>query len=180
MAQNDWLIDLGAILSANAEGDLQKSINNIKDLSVQISKAELSPDAIQHIKDQLTKNGIDLKLVFGNANQYANQARQVGQQVGKLISDEANKAINNVSSPGMGKYFKIDTTTSKQFKTEIKNLVNEWTNAKGELTDIKIDTRTVFDEDAGRNIERLHQATVTYKNELDEVIKKLLRGDRLV
>lgn len=174
MAQNDWMIELGAILSANAEGDLQKSINNIKDLSVRISKAELSPDAIQHIKDQLTKNGIDLKLVFGNANQYANQARQVGQQVGKLISDEANKAINNVSSPGMGKYFKIDTTTSKQFKTEIKNLVSEWTNAKGELTDIKIDTRTVFDEDAGRNIERLHQATVTYKNELDEVIKKTI------
>ena len=153
MTQNDWKISLGAILSNNAKGELQKSINDIKDLSVKVERAELSPEAIKHIKDQLNKNGIDLKLVFGNASQYTNQAKQVGQQVGKLISDEANRAINSVSSPGIGRYFKIDPSTSSQFRSEMNNLVREWTNAKGKLTDVKIDTRTVFDEDSGRNIE---------------------------
>ena len=56
----------------------------------------------------------------------------------------------------------------------MEKLVSEWTNGKGKVTDINIQTRTSYDKKAKENIERLHQATVTYKNELDEVIKKTI------
>ena len=171
---NEWQISLGAILDANAKGQLQDDLDAIKDLKVKISRAELSPDAINHIKNQLSQNGIDLKLVFGNQSQLFNQARHTGQQIGKLISDSAEKAIGNVSSRGIGRFFRVSSSDSNEFRHEMEKLVSQWTNAKGKLTDVKIDTRTTYDKDAGENIERLHQATVTYSNELDEVIKKTI------
>ncbi|RFZ78209.1 phage tail tape measure protein [Lacrimispora amygdalina] len=171
---NDYKIQLGALLDANAKGDLQKQAEAIKDLAVTVSKLNLDQSAITELKNQLTKNGIDINLVFGNTNQLQNQAKQIGKTVGQLISDNADKAISNVSSKSMGKYFKIDPSTSNEFKREMEGLVSNWTEAKGQLTDIKIDTRTSFDKDAGKNITRLHQATVSYKNELNEVIKKTI------
>lgn len=56
----------------------------------------------------------------------------------------------------------------------MEKLVSEWTKGKGKVKDINIQTRTSFDEKEQKNIERLHQATVTYSNELDEVIKKTI------
>src|SRR5574344_446456 len=56
----------------------------------------------------------------------------------------------------------------------MKGLVSQWTNAKGEMTDLKINTKTVYDKDSDASFERLHQATVTYKNDLDEVTKKTI------
>lgn len=92
---DDYKISLGAILSANAEGELQKSIDNIKDLQIKISKAELSQSAIADIKNQLEKNGIDLKIVFGNTNQIANQAKQTGQQIGQQINQGLANSMGN-------------------------------------------------------------------------------------
>lgn len=171
---DDYKIALGALLDANAKGDIDKQLNAIKDLSVTISKATLSNDVINDIKRQLTQNGIDLKLVFGNTSQITNQAKQTGQQIGKIISDSAEQAISNVSSKNIGRYFRIDSSTSNQFRAEMEKLVSEWTNAKGKLTDLNIQTRTSYDKETDANITRLHQATVTYKNELDEVIKKTI------
>ena len=110
---DDYKIALGALLDANAKGDIDKQLNAIKDLSVTISKATLSNDVINDIKRQLTQNGIDLKLVFGNTSQITNQAKQTGQQIGKIISDSAEQAISNVSSKNIGRYFRIDSSTSK-------------------------------------------------------------------
>ena len=63
---------------------------------------------------------------------------------------------------------------SNNFKKEIENLVSDWTNGKGSVKDIKIQTRTSYDEGLDANVEKLQQATVTYRNELDEVIKKTI------
>ena len=103
----------------------------------------------------------------------AEAQKQIAQQI-KNATGDYEKAIKDVTSPSIEKYFKVDASTSAQFKAEMEKLVREWTNAKGKLTDIKIDTRTSFDKEAGESIERLHQATVTYKNELNEVIKKTI------
>lgn len=92
---DDYKISLGAILDANAKGDLQKSIDNIKDLQVKISKAELTSSAITDIKNQLEENGIDLKIVFGNTNQIVNQAKQTGQQIGKQINQGLSQSMGN-------------------------------------------------------------------------------------
>lgn len=91
----DYKISLGAILDANAKGDLQKSINAIKDLNVKISKAELSQSAIADIKRQFEQNGIDLKVVFGNTSQITNQAKQAGQQIGEQINQGLSQSMGN-------------------------------------------------------------------------------------
>ena len=105
--------------------------------------------------------------------QTADAQKQAAQEIRDATGDY-EKAIKDVTSPSIGKYFKVDASTSAQFKAEMEKLVSEWTDAKGKLTDIKIETRTSFDPKAGENIERLHQAVVTYKNGLDEVIKKTI------
>lgn len=96
------------------------------------------------------------------------------RQTQKLISDSAQKSIENVSSKRVGRYFEIDKSDSNAFEKEMRGLVNQWTNNKGNLVDLKIDTRTSYDKDAQKNIERLHQAQVTYNNELGETIKKTI------
>lgn len=154
--------------------DTQAQLNAIKNLSVKIEKLNLDQSAITELRNQLSKNGIDINLVLGNTSQIQNQARQTGQQIGKIVSDSAERAITGVSSKGIDRYFRIDPSTSREFEREMKQLVNQWTNAKGQMTDLKIDTRTVYDKDANASFERLHQATVTYKNDLDEVTKKTI------
>lgn len=89
----DYKIVLGALLDANAKGDIDKQLNAIKDLSVTISKATLSNDVINDIKRQLTQNGIDINLVFGNTSQITNQAKQTGQQIGQQISQGISQAV---------------------------------------------------------------------------------------
>lgn len=168
---DEFKILLKAIVDAK---DTQAQLNAIKNLSVKIEKLNLDQSAITELRNQLSKNGIDVNLVLGNTNQLQNQAKQTGQQIGKLVSDSAEKAITGVSSKGIDRYFRIDPSTSREFENEMKHLVSQWTNAKGEMTDLKIDTRTVYDKDADASFERLHQATVTYKNDLDEVTKKTI------
>ena len=102
------------------------------------------------------------------------ETANVVQRQSRLISDSAQNAINNVSSERMGKHFIVDPTDSNAFNNEMKNLVRQWTDGKGNLVDVKIDTRTVYDKETQSNVERLHQAQVTYNNDLGETIKKTI------
>ena len=120
--------------------------------------------------DQVVQNENSKQHAY---KQTADVQKQAMQEM-KNATGDYEKAIKDVTSPSINKYFKVDASTSAQFKAEMEELVRAWTNAKGKLTDIKIDTRTSFDKEAGESIERLHQAVVTYKNELDEVIKKTI------
>lgn len=176
---NDFLIKLQAILDGEkSKGNINKSIDRMQHQLDKLKvQAEIDPKTILNLTKQIEKI-INQKITISNINidngQIIKNAQKTGQQMGQVISDSAQKAISNVSSNSIGKYFKIDSSTSNQFKNEMEKLVKEWTNAKGKLTDVNIQTRTSYDEKEARNIERLHQATVTYKNELDEVIKKTI------
>ena len=162
----------GAVLANNIDTSIKSQLKSIKDLSIKVSNVEFDQSAIADIKNSLEKNKINLKLDL-NTSGINKQAMIAGKNVGSLISKSAQNAINSVGST-LGKSIRIDPSTSNEFKRQMTQLVSEWTNAKGKLTDIKIDTRTSYDSDAQRNIETLKQATVTYKNELDEVIKKTI------
>lgn len=175
MANNEYKIILEGILdriktktNINADiKDLQKQIDQIK------IKTELDQTTVKKLAEQV-QNAVNQKILLSDININAVKAKQTGQQLGQLISESAEKAITSVSSPVINELFKIDPSTSKEFKNEMSNLVKGWTNSKGKLTDIKIDTKTVYDKDAQANIESLSKATVTYKNELDEIIKKTI------
>lgn len=109
-----------------------------------------------------------------NINSAAKATQQVARQTEKLISDSANRAINNVSSKGINRYFRVSSSDSNDFKREMDNLVRQWTNGKGNLVDLKIQTRTSWSEEEQKNIERLHQAHVTYQNAAGESVKKTI------
>ena len=107
------------------------------------------------------------------ANTYEDTAKRI-QQANRLVSDSAQNAINGVSSQSIDRAFRVNEGDSLRFKQEMENLVNQWTDGKGELTDIKINTASVFDPEAGRFIEEIRQAQVSYNNELGETIKKTI------
>lgn len=154
----------------NVNADIKELQNQLDKLKVQV---ELDPKATQKLADSIGKL-VNQKIVISNIGINQNNLSKTGQQIGQVISDSAEKAIGNVTSKNIGKYFRVSQSDSRQFQAEMKKLVSGWTNGKGKVTDINIQTRTSFDKDVGENIERLHQATVTYKNELDEVIKKTI------
>lgn len=147
---------------------LESQINNVKapnPLKIDVDKL--------YIQGQIQNalSGIKFQL---NPNSYQSSAKQAGQNIGQLISDTAQKSIKKVSSTGINKYFKVSQSDSNSFKNEMDKLVAQWTNSKGKLADVKITTRTSFDNDEGKNIERLDRAVVTYTNDLNEVIKKTI------
>ena len=178
-------------LTKNRDIDLKVKVddNDLKNLARKISK-DKSFQITAHLKDTTLKNiqhqlesmangiNIDLSKAF-NIGASTNAAKKYGQQVGSLISDSAEKSIKNVSSTGINKYFKVSKSDSSAFNREMDKLVSDWTKGQGKLTDIKIQTRTYYDKDEGKNIERLHQAQVTYNNELGETIKKTIAWKRI-
>ena len=172
---DEFLIQLQAILDkAKSEENIKKGIGRMQHRLDKLKiQAELDPKAAQKLANDIGKL-LSQKITISNIGINQNSLSKTGQQIGQIISDGAEKAISNVTSKNIGKYFKVNSSDSRQFQAEMEKLVSGWTNGKGKVTDINIQTRTSYDKDAGENIERLHQATVTYKNELDEVIKKTI------
>jgi TP901 family phage tail tape measure protein len=168
-------LEISAKIDANVSKNLEKQLNN---LSIKLSDVKVEPKALTKMVGEINNalRGIQISNInIGNgSNNLPNQAKQAGQQVGEIIGKEAQKAIDNVLSDSIGKAFKIRPNVSNNFKKEIENLVSDWTNGKGSVKDIKIQTRTSYDEGLDANVEKLQQATVTYRNELDEVIKKTI------
>ena len=79
MPNNEFQVLIQAIVDAK---DVQTRLNAIKDLSVRIEKVNLDKSAIDSLRNQLSKNGIDVNLVLGNVNQVQAQATKAGQQIG--------------------------------------------------------------------------------------------------
>ena len=170
---DDYKTALGALLDANAKGDINKQLNAIKDLSVTISKATLSNDVINDIKRQLTQNGIDLKLVFGNVNQITNQAQQVGQQIGQQVQNGINSiiqkrsfekifrassnGINNVSKDAEAYFKTLSNTVSVQERLGTNNNLTSFTvslkNAEGVAEQLNYQLKKITD-DKGNIIDR--------------------------
>lgn len=98
--------------------------------------------------------------------------QQAIKETRKLISDSAQYAIDAVTSKSIDTAFKVDKSDSDEFRKEMENLVSQWTNSKGKLSDIKIGTESFYDKDTNRYIEKITRAQVTYNNELGETIKK--------
>ena len=115
MENSDFQVLLQAVIDAK---DVQEQLSRINDLSVHIKKLNLDQAAINGLREHLSQKGIDLNLALGNSSMA--QASKTGQQIGKLISDSAQRAIDNASSKSIGKYFKIDPSTSSQFNAEME------------------------------------------------------------
>lgn len=145
---------------------LEKIMTNAK-LVQNVLGDGLSDDSVDNISNQAEKSA-------NAVVQSEEKKRQAIKQTQKLVSDYTQKTIDNVSSERIGKYFEVSKSDSDNFRKEMDNLVKQWTDGKGNIVDLKIDTRTFYDKDAEENVERLRQAQVTYNNELGETIKKTI------
>ena len=75
--------------------------------------------------------------------------------------------------------FQIDIQNPDEVKNEMERIVSKFTNGKGELVDYRVLTNTIFDENINKRIEILSGATLKYRNELDEVITKQLKWEKI-
>lgn len=177
---------IGRLDDNNSIDSLTASFNKLSETLEQLmTNAKLVQDVLGNVSGVGTTgtggNIIDTNRIEKESDDVTNtvvqnqkKQQQAYRQTGKLISDSAQKAINSVSSDGINKYFKVNESDSDGFRSEMDSLVRQWTNGKGNLVDLKIDTRTSYSEEEGKNVERLHQAQVTYNNELGETVKKTI------
>lgn len=75
--------------------------------------------------------------------------------------------------------FGIDIQNPDKLRDEMHRIVADLTKSKGKLVDYKVLTNSVFDEESNRRVELLSGAILKYKNELDEVITKQLKWERI-
>lgn len=132
----------------------------------------------KQVQDVLGTGGTNIdssREVQDTANtvvQAEERKQQAIKETRRLISDSAQSAIDAVTSKSIGAAFEVDKDSSDAFRKEMENLVSQWTNSKGKLSDIKIGTESFYDKDTNRYIEKITRAQVTYNNELGETIKK--------
>ena len=156
----------------NREGQLaneayEKAKQVVEQRHLEAQQAQESANAVVQAEERKQQEAKETADVYGNT------ARQV-QQSNKLISDSAQNAVDSVTSKSIDRAFRVSEDDSIKFKNEMENLVSQWTNGKGELTDIKIDTASIYDKDTDRYIEEITRAQVSYNNELGETIKKTI------
>lgn len=155
----------------NVNADIKELQNQLDKLKVQV---ELDPKAGQKLADDIGKL-INQKITISNIAVNQSNLSKTGQQIGQIISDSAEKTIGDVTSKVIGKGFTVSPAMSKKVQSELESIVKDWTNNKGKVNSITIDTKTDFNEKTLENIEQLRSATVQYSNELGQVITKTLK-----
>lgn len=124
MPSNEFQILIQAIVDAK---DVQARLSAIKDLSIKIEKVNLDQSAIDSLRNQLSKNGIDINLVLGNVNQVQAQATKAGQQIGQKVQAGVDSVIQKgsfkkVFSSAIGDLNNTGKEAEKYFQTLSKNV----------------------------------------------------------
>lgn len=143
---DEFKILLKAIVDAK---DTQAQLKAIRNLSVKIEKLNLDQSAITELRNQLSKNGIDVNLVLGNTNQLQNQAKQTGQQIGAAINTAIKTSMRPLSElkTGTGN---IAAVFDKNGLLDVEASLNKIKQTYAEFGQVKI-TNKLFDSDG--NIE---------------------------
>ena len=197
---NNWNLGLvGHLDGTKSKNQLNQDIHALKKVldSVEL-KAKLDPNQVRSLESQLNKLQVSLtdvtipKSVLDGLVSQINTALSgiqipnininpsgvggnVGKQIGEIVSKETSNAINDVTSKVIGEGFTVSPKMSQKVQSELENIVKDWTNGKGKISSITIDTKTDFNEQTLENIEHLKSATVQYSNELGQVITKTLK-----
>ena len=117
-------IEIQAKLSKDAVSNLTKQLNAAQ---INLQNVSIDQSAINNIIAQINSSLSNININLGsnlNSNGLAQNAQKAGQQIGQIISNEAQRAIGNVTSQNIGRYFRIDSSTSNQFHSEMEKLVD--------------------------------------------------------
>ncbi|HKL95145.1 MAG TPA: phage tail tape measure protein, partial [Haploplasma sp.] len=104
---------------------------------------------------------------------------KVSAELNKNAGKEIQDGLNKVTPKPIEVPFKIDFKNSKEIENEMKRIVSNLTNGKGELANFKIDTSTIFDKDLNKRVEKINSAIIKYKNELGEVISEQYKFNKI-
>lgn len=196
---NNWNLGVVAHLDGTkSKNQLNQDIQALKRVLDNVElKAKLDPNQVKNLENQLNKLQVSLTDVtipqstlnglvtqinnalqgiqIPNINFNPSGVGNAGRQIGEIISKEAANAIGDVTSKVIGQGFTVSPKMSQKVQSELENIVKDWTNGKGKISSITIDTKTDFNEQTLENIEHLKSATVQYSNELGQVITKTLK-----
>ena len=154
-------------------GSLDSFLKTAHEINLSVSSSSI---AAMKSQIQNALNNIQINPTFGgqggkggkNARQFAN-----------VVSDVTNKAIQGVSSQGIGQVFQITPQQSRVFHNEIDSLISDIQKNKGSVVDIKLNTKMDYDSALQGEIEKLNSATVKYKNSMGEVITEIIRWKQI-
>lgn len=196
---NNWNLGVVAHLDGTkSKNQLNQDIQALKRVLDNVElKAKLDPNQVKNLENQLNKLQVSLTditipqstlnglvsqinnalsgIQIPNININPSGVGNAGKQIGEIISKEAANAIGDVTSKVIGQGFTVSPKMSQKVQSELENIVKDWTNGKGKINSITIDTKTDFNEQTLENIEHLKSATVQYSNELGQVITKTLK-----
>lgn len=196
---NNWNLGVVAHLDGTkSKNQLNQDIQALKRVLDNVElKATLDPNQVKNLENQLNKLQVSLTDItipqsvldglvtqinnalqginINNINFNPSGVGNAGRQIGEIISKEAANAIGDVTSKVIGQGFTVSPKMSQKVQSELENIVKDWTNGKGKISSITIDTKTDFNEQTLENIEHLKSATVQYSNELGQVITKTLK-----
>lgn len=170
--------------------DVEQQIGSISTNTPVMLDVKIDPASIQNINreidriEQQLQNLSNIAINIGG-NNGAGGGNSGGngsgsqRRAGNLISNATKRAISNISSKEIEEFFEVSDIDSTVFENEMNNLVRKWTNNKGNVVDIQIETNTRFDKEEQQNIEELSKAHVTYKNAANESIKKTLEWKQI-
>lgn len=135
---------------------IQNKLNNIE------VTAKLNDASIQQIQSKLGS-------VTNNLNVGVN-----GQYLQQQVSVKLQDAIKKVSSPDINIPFKVNTTDSNDLKKQAEQFISSINSAQVKLVNFSQLTKTMFDPQANKNIEKLTGAVVAYTNAQGALITKTL------
>lgn len=152
MANKKVDVLIQAIIQAK---DVQARLNAIKDLNVKIQKLKLDPSAIEALKKQLNRNGIDVKLALDSSSQlkFEEAAKQYSKTL-NAASEETDAFVkkqkkvigqlqNTLSSvPSVPSVFQEQNTASPNKQKSMGESANETAASSGKLSNLLKDQFT--------------------------------------
>ena len=111
---------------------LRNLTNQLNTLKASITTANFSPTALTELTNQVNRALQNINIGNINVGNIGNQARQAGQQIGNIVSDEVNNALGKVTSKEIGIGFTVEKTADGTFERVIliDNAFKETVNLK--------------------------------------------------
>lgn len=202
MAQNDWVIGLIAELKdqeskkqINADIlNLEKQLDKIKltaeldfkdksqidaikqqlnNLKINIDNVDISPAAINNLVAKINQGLQNIQI----NNIGVNFGNNVAGNVGNVISQQVQDAIENVTSPELEVGFRVDPADSGKFENEVSKIITDLQKKKSTSISYKLNTVTEYDKDADEYIEKLAGGVFRYVTATGEAIQKTIAFD---
>lgn len=174
-------VEITAKLDPKVLGSIQIQLQN---LQLQLNNVTVSQSALNGLVSQIN-SVLQHEMQISSINiggQTTNQARQAGQQIGNIVSDEVNNALGKVTSKEIGIGFTVEKTASDEFNNAVDEEIRKLQQANNKLNSVRYTTNTerqevtdIFGNVDYEHVEKLTGAVFRYNTETGEAITKTMK-----